>query len=534
VPDKRDRRSAKPEPAAATSAAASLRRLIVELSDPGEERSGAALRQLGQLGWAAAELALDRFPEAVPPLRGRLCAVVGRIAQTTAEPRALRFLLRALRDNDPKTRRNAAIALGKLKAPEIEAALLEALSREPLAFMQRSVVASLGKVGGERSRAALRGLLATDAETARVVAEALLKLERGVHRNEPSEIDASASPDEPIELSLHCRAGLEDLVADELASSFDAQVRGPALVTTELRQPLERVFTSRIWTRLGFALLRDSSSRAASVEAGVIAGLTSPAALRILRTFTRGTIRYRLEWEDAGHRRGLSYRVAREVARRCPELVNDPRASPWEARVSERGDQVRVELCPRGLEDPRFAYRVSDVPAASHPSVAAALARVAGARPADVVWDPFVGSGLELVERGLLGPYARLIGCDVAPRALAAAARNLTAARLDRFELVRADALRFDPPGAVDLIVTNPPLGRRVSAGGDLEGLYRRLLQRASRVLARDGRFVWISPLFEQSVAIAGELGLTARLLRRVDMGGFRAELQVFVRRSAA
>ena len=39
-----------------------------------------------------------------------------------------------------------------------------------------------------------------------------------------------------------------------------------------------------------------------------------------------------------------------------------------------------------------------------------------GARADDVVWDPFVGSGTELVERALAGPYARLLGSDTDPR----------------------------------------------------------------------------------------------------------------------
>ena len=31
----------------------------------------------------------------------------------------------------------------------------------------------------------------------------------------------------------------------------------------------------------------------------------------------------------------------------------------------------------------------------------------------DLVWDPFVGSGTELCERALLGPYRALVGSDL-------------------------------------------------------------------------------------------------------------------------
>src|SRR5262249_60017045 len=109
-------------------------------------------------------------------------------------------------------------------------------------------------------------------------------------------------------------------------------------------------------------------------------------------------LRFRLAFRAGGKRRAAVWRVAEEVSRRAPELVNDPTASPWTAEVLEAPGLVRIELVPE-IADPRFAYRAGDVPAASHPTIAAALVRVAGARHDDVVWDPFVGSGTELCER---------------------------------------------------------------------------------------------------------------------------------------
>jgi hypothetical protein len=110
-----------------------------------------------------------------------------------------------------------------------------------------------------------------------------------------------------------------------------------------------------------------------------------------------------------------------------------------------------------------------------------------------VVWDPFTGSGLELVERGLLGPYARLIGSDLDPKALATAAANLKSAGLERFELHAADATTFKPEG-VTLIVSNPPMGRRVQRG-DVAPLLGDFLASAGGLLQPGGRLVWISPL---------------------------------------
>jgi 23S rRNA G2445 N2-methylase RlmL len=72
--------------------------------------------------------------------------------------------------------------------------------------------------------------------------------------------------------------------------------------------------------------------------------------------------------------------VAEAVSKVRPELVNDPTASPWEVVVDDANGALQVELRPR-WHDERFAYRVGEVPAASHPTIAAAIARLAGVRP---------------------------------------------------------------------------------------------------------------------------------------------------------
>src|SRR5207344_2651286 len=101
-------------------------------------------------------------------------------------------------------------------------------------------------------------------------------------------------------------------------------------------------------------------------------------------------------------------------------------------------------------------YRSRDVPAASHPTIAAALARVAGTRNDDVVWDPFCGSALELCERARLGRYAKIIGSDLDAKALVAARANLDAAGAPDAELHVGDALAFTPPVPPTLVITNP------------------------------------------------------------------------------
>jgi 23S rRNA G2445 N2-methylase RlmL len=218
----------------------------------------------------------------------------------------------------------------------------------------------------------------------------------------------------------------------------------------------------------------------------------------------------------------------RAIARRAPQLVNDPTASLWEVIVEAQARRVDVALEPRALVDPRFLWRRSSVPAASHPTIAAALARVAGLRDDDVVWDPFVGSGAELIERAALGPFRALLGTDVDPRALSAARDNLAAAGLSA-HLEEADAL-VHAPGGVSLVITNPPMGRRASRAAGLAERLDRFVVHVASVLVRGGRFVWIAPWPPRARSAALGAGLSLDWARTVDMGGFDAEMQRWIR----
>jgi 23S rRNA G2445 N2-methylase RlmL len=278
----------------------------------------------------------------------------------------------------------------------------------------------------------------------------------------------------------------------------------------------------------GLLVPLDSGSSPATRIAGALA---RPATVAALQAWTQGPVRLRLDFQEAGHQRALAWAIAEELSQRAPSLVNDPRSPTFTvlARADADADGELV-LVPRLEPDPRFSFRKRDVPAASHPTIAAALARIAGASADDVVWDPFVGSGLELVERARLGPYACLIGTDIDPRALTAARENLNGASVSRVELVRADALTFMPRG-VTLILTNPPMGRRVARDGTIAELLDNFVLHAASVLPRGGRMVWLSPLDRRTESAARRAGFSVASGPEVDLGGFSARVQVFSRR---
>jgi predicted RNA methylase len=451
----------------------------------------------------------------------RLIAALGALGRKDGDARARVIAILADAGAPPRAHKAAAVALGKIGGDDARAALLAYWDRGDLApDARRAAAEALGKVGGDEAIARLRASRADDggdAELERRRARALLMAERDASRGEASEVAMDARPPRAVRVIARSRAGLEDLLADELRDAgLSPREHGRGEVALELDQPLAAIWRAR--TLLGAGLVV-SLPRAPSLAAAIAAALTDDATIALLEALTRGPIRWRLDFAEGGHRRAVVWETAREVAARRPALVNDPTATTWDVVADERA--ARLELRPRRFDDARFAYRVRHVPAASHPTIAAALARTAGARADDVVWDPFTGSGVELIERARLGPCAKLVGSDLDPRALDAAHTNLAAAGVTA-ELVAADARVFAPPG-VTLVITNPPLGRRLR--GDAPALLEDFAAHAAGALAPGGRLVWISPVPRRTERVLGRaLRLASR--RDVDLGGFDAALE--------
>lgn len=478
-------------------------------------------RVLVRAGARAVDAVLAELPRTTPAGRARLVSVLGRLA----DARARDALRAALRDPDPLVVRRAATALGKLPNDPATEAELRAAWPAADVTLRRALAEALGKVGGLAAVALLEAETTTDPELARLVKKALLLLERRASRGSASRIRSNAALGATLSVVAECRAGLAELLASELGALGTPRARSASLVELPFAGRLDELFVAR--TALGFGV-RVPLARVNDAELpGAIAGaLVSEAARRALAAWTDGTVRYRMSFSEGGHQRALVFRVVEAVRSRAPELVNDSRAASWELVVVRQAAEPYLVLAPLAFDDPRFAYRQREVRAASHPTVAAALARAAGARPDDVVWDPFVGSGLELVERAKLGAYRALLGSDLAPDALEAARENLAAAGVQA-ELRTGDATELRPEG-VSLVLTNPPMGRRLVRDRSLGLLLETFVTHAARVLVRGGRLVWLSPLPERTRRVAHEVGLRGGPGVLVDMGGFEAELQRF------
>jgi len=510
-----------------TPGAQHLEALFEKLEAAEREDAARVERVLARGGETALHAVLQHLPGASPTLRARLVSVLGRLA----DPRAGAALRQALGDAEPRVARRAATALGKLESSdagdrESEAALRAAWGSANVT-LRRSLAEALGKLGGAEARELLQAEGSDDPELTRLRKKALQLIERRQSRDGTSAIRTTTPLGRELPLLARCRAGLARLLREELLSLGHPSVRSPSLVELPFSGRLEQAFVARTAIDFGLRLdLPETGPRGfADAVATALAGDDAQAALT---AWTEGAPRYRVSFAEGGHQRARVFELVEAVAERVPGLVNDSRAASWELLVARDADKPHLVLVPLAYADPRFSYRKRDVRAASHPTIAAALARTAGARANDVVWDPFVGSGLELVERARLGPFRRLLGSDIDAAALESARANLSAAGV-RADLRVGDATELRPE-RVSLVITNPPMGRRLLRDRTLGDLLDVFVAHVARVLEPGGRLVWLSPLPDRTRRAAAAGGLRGTPGPLVDMGGFEAELQTFQR----
>jgi tRNA G10 N-methylase Trm11 len=123
------------------------------------------------------------------------------------------------------------------------------------------------------------------------------------------------------------------------------------------------------------------------------------------------------------------------------------------------------------------------------------------------------------------------VGTDVDEAALRRARANLDSIGATNATVERGDARRHDP-GTIDLVITNPPMGRRVLPGFDLDELLASVMENALHRLEPHGRLVLLSPRPRTTRAVAAAHGWECTRRARVDLGGFEVELERFDRRT--
>lgn len=487
-----------------------------------DEQAPAIERALGRCGLAAAEHACSLLAHVDTKPRVRLVRLISRIARENEPPALLAVLKQCLLDAEPQVQRAAVIGLGKLTQGDIEDALLDYAQCNPAPPELRALVEALGKVGTARSAEWLSGQSSSDEHTRRLIERSQVMLARTLSRPEaPQTLDLSTPLGASYDLVFTCRRGLELIVSEQASPLGVPRVGSGRVVIPGYSGSVAEAFTPRAALGVGIELALD---RSLNPHEALIHALRNSGLLPWMAEVSHGVPRVRLDFVQQGHQRAAVWDLQSLIVREGLALIADPTNAGWDLAIDLQN--ARVDVLPKRFADPRFSWRTEDLPAASHPTIAAALAHVAGVRHDDVVWDPFVGSGLELIERAKLGPYRTMYGTDIDDTALAAAKANLTAAGVKHATLLNRDATSA-PVRDLTLVITNPPMGARLVRDGSLGDLLEEVLAHGFRNMRPEARWVWLSPMPARTAAFAHRLGFDIARHGLVDLGGLSPELQV-------
>ena len=165
--------------------------------------------------------------------------------------------------------------------------------------------------------------------------------------------------------------------------------------------------------------------------------------------------------------------LTRELSARGAEIDDGVEDEAWLFCIDEDwyfGLPVRKSRETDGREG-RETERHGSLP----PTIAAAMAFASHARDEDVVVDPTCGSGSVLAEVHAYAPNARLMGFDIDPSAIKAAAINLKA--ITGLELKSIDARKAKVDPVSTLMISNLPFGKQFGDRATNLSLYGDLIR---------------------------------------------------------
>ena len=415
-----------------------------------------------------------------------------------------------LKDEDPKTRKNAALLLGDLSVDAVEE-IFQAYQQEQTRFVKSSYLVALAQMNVIEKLPELRDILdellevEITEENRKHVEEEIRQLRKILITYEGITKHTFTYPKEALEVVLLCNRNHRELVRKAVGEGAKVHPLGVSVVTSQLRD-LERIRTYRaivfpVHTR---ELLTDDPQLAAQL-------LWDSDLYQIVEGLSKedGPFYYRVDCGNAmslEQRSIFGKRLGAELERLSNgRLINSTSDYEIELRlVANKEGKFFPCLRFRNWKERRFRYRKHAVSASIQPSTAALIMEIAKPylKENAQILDPFCGVGTMLVERNMLVPAREIYGIDIFGEAIEKARENAILAKC-RINYIHRDFFDFKHDYLFDEMITDMPMrGNKTKEEMDL--LYRRFFQKAKEVLTGQGIIIMYT----------NEIGLVKKQLR--------------------
>lgn len=408
----------------------------------------------------------------------------------------LTTLLILLNSEDSKVRKNTYIMLGNLSNSDYSKFLLDALNKETINYCLPSIILALGNYKIENINDILKDKL--DEIEQKYVSKIIEKSHYNEIKNSINKVllkNVSFNKHKFVgfndkrDVCLTIMPALKNASMSEIKSQFkDARFvdGGIVISTTDYTSifNLRTFYEALLCTKEGFNLDKHKLNN-------YIVNILKNNFISSCHDESKSPFYYRIEVKSSMNKQNklnLIDEIKESIDTNLNgNYINNPSLYEFEIRIVEKEEKYDVFFKLYTIEDNRYVYRVTDLPASINPTTAAILMQeIKGyLREEAEVMDAFCGTSTMLIERSFIKKYKSLTGIDISEEAIEYSKINANNVPL-KIELVCENILKYQGL-EFDEIISNMPFGNRVSNHELNVTLYKRFIANIDKLLKING-----------------------------------------------
>lgn len=407
----------------------------------------------------------------------------------------LTTLLILLNSEDSKVRKNTYIMLGNITNSDYSKFLLEALNKETINYCLSSIVLALGnyKIDNltnvlEEKKKEIKEKYENNEIEQRHYDEINKSIEKVLLKNITFNKHKFIGFNDKKDVYLTIMPALRNACMNEVKKEFkDARFFEEGILVSS--NDYNKIYNIRTFYE---ALLCEKNSFNLSKDK-VNSYITNALNNGLISNIHEGEYPYyyRIEVKSAMNKKdkiSLIENVKENIDNNFNDkYINNPSLYEFEIRIVEKEGKYSVFFKLYTVEDVRYNYRVTDLPASINPTTASILmSEIKGyLKENSEVLDAFCGTSTMLIERSFIKGYKSLTGIDISEEAINFSKINANNVPL-KIELICENIIKYEGP-EFDEIISNMPFGNRVSNHELNETLYKRFIGKLDTMLKSEG-----------------------------------------------